>query len=56
MGTWGTREEEVTWGEQEVAPKYEEGWFEKAFPDILEVQKADPDAVTTQGIETTTFL
>jgi hypothetical protein len=25
MATWGTREEEVTWGEQEVAPKYEEG-------------------------------
>jgi hypothetical protein len=47
MGTWGTREEEITWGEQEVAPRYEEGWFEKAFPDVLEVQKADPDATWT---------
>jgi hypothetical protein len=25
MGTWGTREEEITWGEQEVALRYEEG-------------------------------
>jgi hypothetical protein len=34
MGTWGTREEEVTWGEQEVAPRYEEGWFKATFPDV----------------------
>jgi hypothetical protein len=47
MGTCGTQEEEVTWGEQEVAPRYEEGWIEKAFPDVLEVQKADPDATCT---------
>jgi hypothetical protein len=47
MGTWGTREEEITWGEQELAPKYEEGWFEASFPDILEVQRADPEATWT---------
>jgi hypothetical protein len=47
MGTWGTQEEEIIWGEQEVAPRYEEGWFERAFPDVLAVQKADPDATWT---------
>jgi hypothetical protein len=33
----------VVWN-QVLAPKDEEGWFEASFPDILEVQKADPDA------------
>jgi hypothetical protein len=47
MGTWGTQEEEIIGGEQEVAPRYEAGWFEKAFPDILKVQKTDPEATWT---------
>jgi hypothetical protein len=47
MGTWGTREEEITWGELVLAPKYEEGWFEASFPEVLEVQKADLEATWT---------
>jgi hypothetical protein len=43
---WAPKEEEVVW-DQELAPKYEEGWFEASFPDVLEVQKADPDATWT---------
>jgi hypothetical protein len=36
---WAPKEEEAVWN-QELAPKYEEGWFEALFPDVLEVQKA----------------
>jgi hypothetical protein len=43
---WAPKEEEAVW-DQELAPKYEEGWFEVSFPDSLEVQKADPDATWT---------
>jgi hypothetical protein len=43
---WAPKEEEAVW-DQELAPKYEEGWFEASFPDVLEVQKADPDATWT---------
>jgi hypothetical protein len=40
---WAPKEEEAVW-DQELAPKYEEGWFEVSFPDVLEVQEAGPDA------------
>jgi hypothetical protein len=43
---WAPKEEEAVW-DLELAPKYEEGWFEASFPDVLEVQKADPDATWT---------
>jgi hypothetical protein len=46
LGQWGIKGEVVEWN-QELAPKYEEGWFEVSFPDVLEVQKADPDATWT---------
>jgi hypothetical protein len=46
LGQWGIKGEVVEWN-QELAPKYEEGWFEASFPDVLEGQKADPDATWT---------